>query len=52
MTQVNIMFLMLLWLFIHTGQAEKLAWPEIADMDFEHVRTLTNKMADLLYINH
>jgi hypothetical protein len=27
-------------------------WPEIADMDSEHVRTLTNKMADLLYINH
>ena len=22
------------------------------DMDSEHVRTLTNKMADLLYINH
>jgi hypothetical protein len=28
------------------------SWPEIADMDPEHVRTLTNKMADLLYINH
>ena len=26
-TQVNIMFLMLLWVYIHTGQAEKLAWP-------------------------
>jgi hypothetical protein len=29
-----------------------ISWPEIADMDSEHVRTLTNKMADLLYINH
>jgi hypothetical protein len=28
------------------------AWPEIADMDSEHVRTLTYKMADSLYINH
>jgi hypothetical protein len=26
-TQVNIMFLILLWVYIHTGQAEKLAWP-------------------------
>ena len=29
-----------------------ITWPEIADMDSEHVRTLTNKMADLFYINH
>jgi hypothetical protein len=26
-TQVNMMFVMLLWVCIHTGQAEKLAWP-------------------------
>jgi hypothetical protein len=26
-TQVNKMFVMLLWVCIHTGQAEKLAWP-------------------------
>ena len=26
-TQVNMMFAMLLWVCIHTGQAEKLAWP-------------------------
>jgi hypothetical protein len=26
-TQVNIIFLMLLWVYIHTGQAEKFAWP-------------------------
>jgi hypothetical protein len=27
-TQVNMMFVMLLWVCIHTGQAEKLAWPQ------------------------
>jgi hypothetical protein len=26
-TQVNMMFVMLLWVCIHTGQAEKFAWP-------------------------
>jgi hypothetical protein len=26
-TQVNMMFVMLLWVYIHTGQAEKFAWP-------------------------
>jgi hypothetical protein len=26
-TQANMMFVMLLWVCIHTGQAEKLAWP-------------------------
>ena len=26
-TQVNMMFVMLLWVYIHTGQAEMLAWP-------------------------
>jgi hypothetical protein len=43
------------------GEGEKLpslsrtlmaTWPEIVDMDSEHVRTLTYKMADSLYINH
>ena len=34
------------------GYTLRVTWPEIADMDSEHVRTLTNKMADLLYINH
>ena len=32
--------------FIH------ITWLKFADMDSEHARTLTNKMADLLYINH
>ena len=26
-TQVNMMFVMLLWVCIHTGQAETFAWP-------------------------
>jgi hypothetical protein len=26
-TQVNMMFVMLLWVCIHTGKAEKFAWP-------------------------
>jgi hypothetical protein len=26
-TQVNIMFVLLLWVCIHTGQDEKFAWP-------------------------
>ena len=26
-TQGNMIFVMLLWVYIHTGQAEKFAWP-------------------------
>ena len=25
--QVKVMFVVLLWVYIHTGQAEKYAWP-------------------------
>jgi hypothetical protein len=28
-TQVNMMFVMLLWVCIHTGQAKKFAWPQL-----------------------
>jgi hypothetical protein len=54
-TQVNTMFVMLLWVCIHTGQAEKFAWPRgghrTRDLGFGILVQHTQKCHILEYID-